>query len=26
VQPGGQNGSDHSPWRDAGRRAALRGW
>jgi len=26
VHPGSQNGTEHSPWRDAGRRASLRGW
>jgi acetyl-CoA carboxylase biotin carboxylase subunit len=26
VHPGSQNGTEPSPWRDAGRRAALRGW
>jgi acetyl/propionyl-CoA carboxylase alpha subunit len=26
MHPAGQDGSERSPWRDAGRRAGLRGW
>ncbi len=26
FHPAGENGSERSPWREAGRRAALRGW